>query len=169
MRRIAIVLASWIASACSTGATSRREPVPDAERPLAEALDSLPPQPAALDLSGTWTTGSAGEPTVPRIVFALQCNHTPAYLAIEQRADTVRAWAIPASQAQGIRAPEPITSSRPIEGRMSGLRVTMGSGTSRYVLQYDSTSGHLRGTLGAQPFWAVRLQLIRPTGCIAVP
>ena len=167
MRRVAIALVS-ITTACSTGATSHREPVSNAEPPLA-VVDSLPPQPAALDVSGTWTTGSGVEPAVPRIVLSLQCNYTPAYLALEQRADTVRAWAIPARQAQGIAAPPPTTASRPIEGRMSGVRLTMGSAPSRYVLHYDSTSGHLRGTLGAQPFWAIRLQLIRPTGCLPVP
>jgi hypothetical protein len=39
----------------------------------------------------------------------------------------------------------------------------------RYVLRYDSTSGHLRGTLNGAPFWAVRQEIVRPEGCVPIP
>lgn len=40
---------------------------------------------------------------------------------------------------------------------------------ARYLLRYDSTSDHLRGTLNGVPFWAVRQDVVRPERCIPVP
>jgi hypothetical protein len=54
-------------------------------------------------------------------------------------------------------------------GRISGADVTIRLGDSRYLLRYDSTSGHLRGTLNGAPFWAIRQEIVRPQGCIPVP
>jgi hypothetical protein len=165
MRPLPLLFAAFVAVACSVlkGARSieRVEPQP----PIA---DSTPPRHAAVDLSGPWASGSEGEPDVPRIVVQLQCNYTPPLWVIDQRGDTVRAWAIPESRAQGVRARDPVTSA-PAEGRLSGVDLTMTFGHTRYRLRYDSTSGHLRGTLNGAPFWAVRQQLVRPQHCIPVP
>jgi hypothetical protein len=40
---------------------------------------------------------------------------------------------------------------------------------TRYALHYDSTSGHLRGTLNRAPFWAVRENIVHPADCIPPP
>ncbi|MDQ6634236.1 MAG: hypothetical protein M3Z10_05695 [Gemmatimonadota bacterium] len=101
-------------------------------------------------------------------MLRLQCNYTPALWIMEQRGDTVRAWAIPESRAQGVPSRNQV-SSVGAEGRLRGVNLTMKVGTSRYVLRYDSTSGHLRGTLNGAPFWAVRQDIVHPLGCIAVP
>jgi hypothetical protein len=45
----------------------------------------------------------------------------------------------------------------------------MGTSGARYLLHYDSTSGHLRGTLNGAPFRAVCLEIVRPQGCMPVP
>ena len=139
--------------------------------PIVVVADTLPAAAAAapdVDLSGAWATGSTSEPAVPRVVLQLQCNHTPSFWIIEQRGDSVRAFTNPESRAQGILAPDrvqPVTA----EGRMVGSLITMSAPGSRYMLRYDPASGHLRGTLNDRPFWAVRQENVRPTGCIAVP
>lgn len=121
-----------------------------------------------VNLSGSWTTGSTGEPAAERIVAHPRCNYTPPYWAIEQSGDTVRAWKIPESYAKGTRSTEPVASI-PLEGWVSGVDVVIGPPDSRYVLRYDSVSGHLRGTLKGEPFWAVRVDIVHPGGCIPVP
>jgi hypothetical protein len=123
---------------------------------------------ADVDLSGAWATGSTSEPAVSRVVVQLECNYTPSFWIIEQRGDSVRAFTNPESRAQGIRAPDrvqPVTA----EGRMVGSLITMSAPGSRYLLRYDPASGHLRGTLNDRPFWAVRQENVRPSGCIPVP
>ena len=97
-----------------------------------------------------------------------QCNYSPADWIIEQSGDTVRAWQIPESHAQGIATREAV-SRVATEGWVSGVDLVMGMSGTRYVLHYDSTSGHLRGTLNGTPFWAVRQEIVRPDGCIPVP
>lgn len=121
-----------------------------------------------LDLSGPWATGSEGEPTARRLVVRPPCNYSPSLFLLEQRSDTVLAWSIPESWAQGVPSPH-VQSSMPMEGRVTGVNVTLGVPGRRYVLRYDSTSGHLRGTLNGAPFWAVPQDIIRPTGCIPPP
>jgi hypothetical protein len=75
---------------------------------------------------------------------------------------------IPESHAQGVPAEHPVSTVAAV-GRVSGVDLTMSTAESRYVLRYDSTSGHLRGTLNGAPFWAVREDLVRPEGCIPIP
>jgi hypothetical protein len=130
--------------------------------------DTLPLRHASVDLTGAWATGSEGEPAERQLVLRLQCNYTPRLWLIEQSGDTARLWVIPASHAQGVASPQSV-SSAPTVGRVSGTDLTLGTTGARYVLRYDSTSGHLRGTLEGAPFWAVRQELVRPEGCIPVP
>jgi hypothetical protein len=167
MKILLLLLATCGAVACAVPvpAGSPAEPRTELQPP---AGDSSPATAPPLDLSGVWATGSVGEPAAPRIVVHLQCNHTPPFWIIDQRGDTVRAWTNPASHAQGMRAPDPVRPI-PAEGRLIGVRVTMSGGGSRYVLRYDSTTGHLRGTLNGGPFWAVREEIVSAQGCIAIP
>jgi hypothetical protein len=167
---IRIVMLLTCVAACA--AQVRSDPAERVERielaaPVVDS-ESGPPTKPGVDLSGAWVTGSTNEPAIRRVVLQLQCNYSPSIWVIEQRGDTVRSWTNPASQAQGIaRPPEP----RPVfaEGRIRGVNVTMRSGDSRYVLRYDARSGHLRGTLNGAPFWALRQEIVRAHGCIAVP
>jgi hypothetical protein len=165
MSRLLLLLAICAAVACSATKGSRSIERVEPQPPIA---DLTLPRHADLDLSGPWATGSVGEPDVTRIVMQLQCNYTPPLWVIDQRGDTVRAWAIPESRAQGVRARDPVMSVAAV-GRLSGVDLAMTLGQSRYQLRYDSTSGHLRGTLNGVPFWAVRQQLVRPQNCIPVP
>ena len=165
MRRSPVrMLALTFAAACSAPPASHAT----ARADVAPAVDSLPSRPAAIDVTGTWATGSTNEPAVPRLELHPPCNFGPALWALEQRGDTVRQWRIPESRAQGIATPRP-ASSRPLEGRIAGVDLVIGTGATRYRLRYDSTSGHLRGTLNGAPFWAVRFEIVRPVGCIPVP
>jgi hypothetical protein len=165
MPRLIILLATCGAAACSASTGSH----PDERAELhPHAVASVPPRHAAVDLSGAWASGSAGEPDAPRIAIRPPCNYSPALWVIQQSGDTVRAWAIPESRAQGVPAPPPV-STVAAEGRISGVDLTMSVGASRYVLRYDSTTGHLRGTLNGAPFWAVREDIVRPEGCIPIP
>lgn len=154
------------AAACSATPASRASE--RAEVATTAVVDSLPSRPAEVNLTGTWATGSTNEPTVARLELHPPCNVGPALWALEQRGDTLRLWRIPESHAQGIATPHPV-SSAPLEGRISGVDLVIGTGATRYRLRYDSTSGHLRGTLNGAPFWAVRQDVVRPEGCIPVP
>ena len=164
--RLVRLLAFTFAAACSATPASRADERTDIATPV---VDSLPGRPPAVDLTGTWATGSTNEPTVSRLELHPPCNFGPALWALEQRGDTLRLWRIPESHAQGIAAPHPVSSSVPLEGRVSGVDLVIGTGATRYRLRYDSTSGHLRGTLNGAPFWAVRQDVVRPEGCIPVP
>ncbi|HET9426248.1 MAG TPA: hypothetical protein VFO55_12845 [Gemmatimonadaceae bacterium] len=166
MLRSRITLVAAFALGCSASTPSRgRDRVPDA-LPAADSVRSLP---AAVDLTGGWATGgSTGEPAERRTVLRLECNYTPAAWVLEQKADTVRAWTIAESRAQGVHADRPVPMV-PAEGRLSGVNLTLRMDGATYVLRYDSTSGHLRGTLNGAPFWAVRQDVIRPQGCIPPP
>ena len=165
MSRPIVLLAVCAAAACSASTAARTTERVDGEAP---AIEVGPRSHADVDLTGAWATGSVGEPAVPRLVLHLQCNYSPPLWVIEQSGDSVRAWTIPASRAQGVRSAEPVARAA-AEGRVSGVDLVMGTADVRYVLRYDSTSGHLRGTLNGAPFWAVRLDVVQPEGCIPVP
>jgi hypothetical protein len=165
MPRRLLLLATCAAAACSASTGSRHVERAELSHP---AVDSVPIRPAAVDLSGAWATGSANEPAAPRVVLRLECNYSPSLWVIQQTGDLVRAWAIPESRAQGILSTQPVRTAA-AEGQISGVDLTMRIADARYVLRYDSTSGHLRGTLNGAPFWAVRQDLVRAEGCIAVP
>ena len=160
-----ILLAGCVAAACSGSTRSRAR---EGALPETRIADTMPARRADVDLTGTWATGSAGEPVAKQLVLHPQCNSGPRHWIIEQRGDTVRGWNIPETQAQGI-ARRVAASSVPVAGRVSGVDLVMGASGTRYLLHYDSTSGHLRGTLNGAPFWAVRLEIVQPQGCIPVP
>ncbi|NUQ19582.1 MAG: hypothetical protein HOQ09_01340 [Gemmatimonadaceae bacterium] len=122
---------------------------------------------ATVDLTGSWTTGSVGEPAAPRIVASPQCNYSPSEWIIEQSGDSVHTWIFPDSHDQGIATPPAPRIAA--DGWVSGVDVVIGPPSARYVLRYDSTTGHLRGTLNGAPFWAVRFEIVRPEGCIPPP
>lgn len=163
--RLVRLLAFTCAVACTATPASRADERTNVATPV---VDSLPTRPAEVDLTGTWATGSTNEPTVARLELHPPCNVGPALWALDQRGDTLRLWVIPESHAQGIAAPHPV-SSVPLEGRISGVELVIGTGATRYRLRYDATSGHLRGTLNGAPFWAVRQDIVRPQDCIPVP
>jgi hypothetical protein len=180
MRRLIIFLATCGTAACSASTGSH----PNERAELQPATgDSVPQRHADLGLSGAWATGSTGEPAVPRIVIRPPCNFSPALWLLQQNGDTVRAWAIPGSYAQGVSASHPLSTVAAAEGRLSGVDLTMSvarstllpqsdsptTPTERYILRYDSTTGHLRGTLNGAAFWAVRQDVVRPEGCEPIP
>lgn len=165
MPRLAIILASVSAAACSASISSPA--VAPSPRPASTA-DTLHREHAGVNLTGLWATGSEGEPAARQVVLRPQCNYHPAHWILEQSGDTVRAWTIPESHDQGVASTHTV-SHVPTEGVVSGVDLTIGTSGARYVLRYDSTSGHLRGTLNGAPFWAMRLEIVRPEGCIPVP
>lgn len=165
MKRVAIIIALCAAGACIG---SRLSPSPARTPNAAPVVDTARRVQAAVNLTGSWATGTGLEPAARQVVMQPQCNYSPAMWILEQSGDTVRAWMIAESYAKGVA--EPRSASRAAtEGRVSGLDLTLGSGGSRYLLHYDSTSGHLRGTLNGAPFWAIRLEVVQPQGCIPVP
>ena len=165
MQRLIIALTLFASAACV--GSPRSHAVEPAARPT-PAVIPVRTGHADVNLTGTWATGSAGEPADSRGVLQPQCNYNPAVWVIEQSADTVRAWAIPESYSKGTASTEAV-SSAPVEGWVSGVDVTLGMPAPRYVLHYDSTSGHLRGTLDGAPFWAARVEIVRPERCLPVP
>ena len=151
-------------------ACTARTHSPATDRPDEQAtvVDSVAASHAQLDLSGAWATGSASEPEARRVELRLECNYTPPLWILEQSGDSVSAFLNPESRAQGVLAPEPPPRIA-AKGRLSGMDLTLEMPGTRYVLHYDSTSGHLRGTLNGAPFWAVRQDIVHATGCIPPP
>jgi hypothetical protein len=164
-RKLPFLVALLGIIACAARTQSRT--MDDANNWLPVA-DSVPRSHAAVDLAGAWATGSAAEPEARRVELTLQCNYTPPLWILEQVGDTVSAFSLPESRAQGVRSPE-LPARVVATGQLSGTDVTLVSSRMRYVLHYDSTSGHLRGTLNGAPFWAVRQDIVEPTGCIPPP
>ena len=156
-----------LAAACAASAPTHQIERVQIAPPSIDS-EPVPSDKPRVDLSGAWVTGSTNEPTVREFVLQLECNYSPSFWAIDQSGDSVRAYTIPESRAQGIAAPPqnvPIAAT----GRVSGVHVTLRLGTTRYVLRYDERSGHLRGTLNGAPFWAVRQRRVRQGNCIPVP
>jgi hypothetical protein len=180
MRTLLVFLGTFVVTGCSSVAGARATQRADVVVPAVDSLptgfievataadDTLPIEPGDRDLSGSWITGSTDEPTVRSIMSRPQCTHSPGFWSVEQRGDTVKAWTIPESHAQGIASPI-LQRPRPVEGRLVGRQLVMSDGSTHFRLRYDSASGHLRGTLNGAPFWAVRLQIVRPQGCLPVP
>lgn len=163
--RAITLLAAYAAAGCSASTSSRAHEAGS----YIEAPDSVRRGHADVDLTGNWATGSTGEPPARRLVLRLECNYTPALWALQQSGDTVRLWVIAASRSQGVRNTQPVSKAAAAQGWVSGVDLTMGAVGARYRLRYDSTSGHLRGTLNGAPFWAVRQEIVRQEGCIPVP
>ena len=164
-RQIFILLAACALAACAASTGSPSSAGTDRSAPIAHSVGRAH---AAVDLTGIWATGGVGEPATKRIVLRIECNYTPALWILQQSGDTVRAWAVPPSHAQGIATAQPV-STVGAAGLVSGVDLTMNMAGARYMLRYDSTSGHLRGTLNGAPFWAVREEIVRPNDCIPVP
>ena len=131
-------------------------------------MDSVVRVPPRVDVSGAWATGGIAEPAMERVFLRVECNSNPSSWILQQSGDTVRLWIIPASFSQGI-ATRHVVSSTASVGRISGNDVTIGGPGARYALHYDSTSGHLRGTLNGERFWAIRQEIVRPEHCLAIP
>ena len=165
MPRLIVLLATCGVAACSASTGSRPNERAELDSPVTV---TVPRRLAEVDLSGAWATGSTGEPDVPRIVIRPECNYSPSRWVIQQNGDSVRAWVIPESRAQGVASRHPVSTAAAV-GRVSGVDLTMSIAGGRYVLRYDSTSGHLRGTLNDAPFWAVREEIERPEGCVPIP
>lgn len=164
MTRLALVI---VVSACSAASPSRA-PAPGPTPTSASAAGTARRLHAAVNLTGSWTTGSGAEPAAALVIEQPQCNYSPRMWVLEQSGDTLQAWMFPESHAKGVAEPQAI-SRVATEGFVSGVDVTFGTTGPRYVLHYDSASGHLRGTLDGAPFWAVRLHIVQPQGCIPVP
>ena len=167
-RRVALPNAFALAALVAACAAPARSPVDARAEAPAPTLAPVATAPAAVDLTGTWATGRGGEPEAKQLVLHPQCNYSPAVWILQQNGDTVRAWTVPESWAQGVASTE-VANAAPAVGRVSGVDVVIGTTDARYVLRFDSTSGHLRGTLNGAPFWAVPLDIVRPEDCIAVP
>ena len=152
---------------CACAAHTHSPATPHTGEP-AIVVDSASSAHAPVDVTGTWATGSGAEPHERRIQLRLECGYTPPLWILQQTGDTVSAFLLPEGRPQGARPPDP-PPNIPARGRLSGLRLTLEKPGWRYVLHYDLTSEHLRGTLNGQPFWAVREDIIRATGCIPPP
>ena len=163
--RLIFFLAPLGLIACGVSTQSRTTNRPEGQPRVADSVSSAH---ADVNLAGFWATGSASEPEARRLELRLQCNYTPPLWLLEQSGDTVSASLLPESRAQGVRSREP-PARVAATGELSGVHLTLEMSGARYVLHYDSTSGHLRGTLNGAPFWAVRQDLIHPTGCIPPP
>jgi len=163
----AVVFATAIgfAASCSHAPVQRTGP---SESPSPAPVSSAVPSPDTLRLDGIWATGGTGEPEARQLKLTLQCNYTPPMWAIEQSGDTVRALTLPGGRASGVPTPAPPPPVYSV-GRLTGADVVLKGPTTRYVLRYDSKSGHLVGTLNGAPFWAVRQEVIHPKGCIPPP
>ena len=119
--------------------------------------------------NGTWIGGSSGEPDTRVITWQLPCRVHPASWVLEQRRDTVRSYHFPEQYEQGVASREPMVASTGTIGRVRRDTLYLVEGKDRYALHYDSTSGHLRGTLNGQPFWAAQRIVTRAQVCPAVP
>ncbi len=171
-----IILFAVLATVGCSGSPGPRPPVPaeptkSTEPPtlLSPSVDSATLQPADVDLSGTWATGSEGEPAARKITLNPQCLYNPGAWVIQQTGDTLEAWTFPDTWDKGTASQDPVGPRAGAKGRISGLDVTIRDGASRYVLRYDRASGHLRGTRNGRPFWAVRQEIVRLQECIPVP
>jgi hypothetical protein len=163
--RLLLLLTACTSAACCSSSLSHANA---REERTTSTTDSIPLRPATVNLSGAWATGSTGEPASPRVLLHVECNYTPSLWVLQQDGDTVRAWVIPESRAQGIPTTQHISAVGPV-GRISGVDLEMRTAGTRLLLRYDSTSGHLRGTLNDAPFWAVRQEIVRPDNCIPIP
>lgn len=165
MQGLIILLAACVTAACSASTGS---PASKAEERPVRAADPVRRGHADVDLTGAWTTGRGDEPAARQVVLQPQCNYSPGFWAIEQSGDTVRAWNFPARESKGTPSTE-VVSKVPAVGWVSGVDLVLPTAGARYLLRYDSTTGHLRGTLNGEPIWAVRLEIVTPTACLAVP
>lgn len=161
-RMLMLLAAATIACAPSSASARGDDPVP-----MPQAVDTARRARAGVDVSGAWATGRSTEPADRRVSVRPECNVSPALWILQQRGDTVSAFSFAPFHAQGV--PSSPVSTRVAEGRVSGMDVNMRGAGGTFVLRYDSTSGHLRGTLNGAPFWAIPLDVVRPEHCIPIP
>jgi hypothetical protein len=124
---------------------------------------------ATMDISGTWVGGTGPEPSVPVVMVEAQCRYTPPVWVLEQHGDTVLSYRFPEHWEQGTASRETRVRAPSAIGRMSGAMIVLLEGKDKFRLQFDSASGHLRGTRNAEPFWAARQEIARKELCPAVP
>lgn len=165
--RVASVFVAIFVLACA----SRHEPEPKTPALADSSVPfSAPLLPPGVDLTGSWRGGTGPEPEVQTIVLHPTCLVIPAVWLIEQEGNALSAWNFPERYNQGIRnRNDPGPRLAPARGTISGLDVFLSDGTDRYVLRYDTTSRHLRGTRNTEPFWAVRQVVQRTHVCPPPP
>jgi hypothetical protein len=163
----------WLISAvavCLGTACARAGSVVHTESPVSTTPAPAAVLPPATDLTGTWATGSDGEPSSETITLRPACTYHPPVWIVEQKGNALVSWAFPESYDQGVARKEPgppkLTGSR---GQISGVDVIIDEGEHHYMLRYDVKSKHLRGTVNGTPFWAARQVVVRPELCPAVP
>ncbi|HET9454831.1 MAG TPA: hypothetical protein VFO66_11160 [Gemmatimonadaceae bacterium] len=138
---------------------------------VAAPVDTVAAQllPPAVDLSGSWATGSANEPPPGPVMQHPACAYNPPVWIIEQNGNALKSWAFPESFNQGIKSPGPGPERiAAVPGTISGNTVLITDGVVRLSLTYDAVSGHLRGTRNGAPFWAAR-QSVSPAECPGIP
>src|SRR5687768_8477950 len=163
--RVAIALGIGVQVSCvAPGPGAASVPLGNSDTARVELLAPV------TDLSGGWATGSANEPPPGPVVQHPSCAQNPAVWIIQQSGNTLKAWAFPESFNQGIKragpGPERVEGS---PGTISGVDVLIVDAESRFVLRYDTKSGHLRGTRNGAPFWAARQKIVRAGECPGIP
>jgi hypothetical protein len=163
--RFLAVLAMGILVACAS-ANSGIAPALPAPRDSGHVALSPP----AVDLSGSWATGSGSAPPAGPVVEHPSCAYNPATWIIQQTGNTLKAWSFPESFNQGVAragpGPEKVAAA---PGTISGTDVRIDDGTVRLLLSYDPESGHLLGTRDGAPFWAARQTIVRTEACVGIP
>lgn len=157
-----------VAAACA------RSPTPAAVQPV---IHPAPPKPNPFqepdtNLSGTWSVGGGDQPEPQALTVVLHptCVVVPPAWLLEHQDSSIRAWSFPERYNQGIKAANDATARvKPAEGWVSGPDVVIQDESYVYVLRYDRTSTHLRGTRNGAPFWAVRQQVVRTGACPPPP
>jgi hypothetical protein len=141
-----------------------------ASMPAPSDTAAAPALAPAVNLSGSWATGSINEPPTGPVVQHPTCAYNPPVWIIEQNGNTLKTWVFPESFNQGIMragpGPERVTAT---PGTISGNLVLITDGDVRLVLGYDAGSGHLRGTRNGEPFWAARQSIVRGETCPGIP
>lgn len=158
----ALALAAVLTAGCASPRLA--ETLPPVARDSV-AIELLAP---VTDLSGAWATGTTNEPPPGPVNDHPSCAHNPAVWIIEQKGNALRTWAFPESFNQGIARRDPVQRMHAIPGTISGAAVAIRSDDVRMALQYDSASGHLRGTRNGNPFWAARQIIVREP-CPGIP
>lgn len=133
---------------------------------VASAVDELMAPADGMDLSGNWMIGSGREPDSAVVRLNLPCLYHPAAWVLQQNGNSLEAYSFPESHDQGAASREPMRATVPMRGKISGRSIRLDADSTHYRLQFDSASGHLRGTLNGKPIWAVRRLVVYPGVCL---
>ena len=156
----AILATMLLLSGCAPARPAAVPPAAPVPAPCEDAPD-------VGDLTGSWMTGTAGDPPPLReVVIHRECAHHPAAWIVEQADAEIRAWQFPASMEQGIARKEPVQRVEPDVGRICGREIIFADGSR---LRWDPETAHLRGMRDGKPFWAVRQRVMGPSPCPGVP